>query len=180
MLGWGDFYASWGIVTLITTTLPTDIPAIRGALLIGSIEELKAENNNSGSPLFGKMSGRYGTSGYSMGGGGTTFASNEDPSLNTSVGLAAWGPSLGMTVPTLFLCGTTDVVAGCANPSTGLGTPNMQVSISGYGHMNWFGPTDISGYYALSWQKVYLEGDERWIPALSEQIFGVSRIDANL
>ena len=32
------------------------------------------ENTKNGSPLFGKLSGRYGTSGFSMGGGGTTYA----------------------------------------------------------------------------------------------------------
>lgn len=45
-------------------------------------------------------------------------------------------------------------------------TPKMMISIQGATHFNWFGPTSAgggtSGKYALAFQKVYLEGDERW------------------
>ncbi|MGE5786277.1 MAG: hypothetical protein ACM3ZE_16885 [Myxococcales bacterium] len=174
MAAWGTFYASWGIVTLITTTGALDVPDLRATALLNSIKELKAENNKSGSPLFNKMSDRYGISGYSMGGGGTTIASKNDPSLKTGVGLAPWGPVTGMKVPTLFLCGSVDTVAGVSEPSTAAGTPSMQVVISGYTHMSWFGPSEVSGHYALSWQKVYLEGDQRWAPLLSEKIASVA------
>ncbi len=176
MNDWGPFYASHGIVTVITTTTGMDIPAIRADKLLGAIEELKTENTKSGSPLFGKLAGRYGTSGYSMGGGGTTIASGTDPTLRTSVGLAAWGPvAAGVQVPTLLLCGSSDGVAPCTM-STGAyaeipdSTPKMLLSISGASHMSWFGPTSAgggtSGEYALAFQKVYLEGDERWKPLL--------------
>src|SRR6185503_7616876 len=114
MLEWGSFYASHGIVTVVVTTLPSDIPVIRASLLLGAIEELKKENTKSGSPLSGKLSDRYGTSGYSMGGGGTTIASGTEKSLKTSVGLAAWGgDGSGVTVPTLLFCGDADTVAPC-------------------------------------------------------------------
>jgi hypothetical protein len=50
------------------------------------------------------------------------------------------------------------------------GTQKMLVSIPGTTHFNWFGPTDAgmgtSGEYALAFQKVFLEGDERWKPLL--------------
>src|SRR6185295_15252203 len=88
MAPWGPFYASHGIVTVVTNTLPTDIPDIRGTKLLDAITQLKAENTKSGSALFGKLAGRYGTSGYSMGGGGTTIASGKDSTLLTSIGLA--------------------------------------------------------------------------------------------
>lgn len=174
MAAWGTFYASWGIVTLITTTGALDVPDLRATALLNSIKELKAENTKSGSPLFNKMSDRYGISGYSMGGGGTTIGSKNDPSLKTGIGLAPWGPVTGMKVPTLFLCGSADTVAGISEPSTAAGTPSMQVVISGYTHMNWFGPSEISGHYALAWQKVYLEGDQRWASLLSEKVAGVA------
>jgi hypothetical protein len=49
-------------------------------------------------------------------------------------------------------------------------TPKMMVTIAGAAHLDWFGPTDagagISGETALAFQKVYLEGDERWKPLL--------------
>jgi hypothetical protein len=46
----------------------------------------------------------------------------------------------------------------------------MMVTISGASHLNWFGPTNagggVSGETALAFQKVFLEGDERWKPLL--------------
>jgi hypothetical protein len=176
MAGWGPFYASHGIVTVITTTTGADLPDLRATKLLAAIEELKGENTDSASPLSGKLSGRYGTSGYSMGGGGTTIASTEDSTLKTSVGLAPWAPvGAGISVPTLLLCGSSDGTAPCSQaqgsyrsiPET---TPKMMISISGATHFAWFGPEDAgrgtSGSYALAFQKVFLEGDERWKPLL--------------
>jgi hypothetical protein len=177
MAPWGSFYASWGIVTSVTNTVGTDDPNIRATKLLAAITALKAENTNSSSPLFGKLAGRYGTSGYSMGGGGTTIASGQDSTLKSSIGLAAWGPNgSGVQVPTLLLCGSSDTVAPCsmsqsaytAIPGT---TPKMMVTIAGATHFNWFNPTDVggnSGETALAFQKVYLEGDQRWLPILKQ------------
>jgi dienelactone hydrolase len=172
---WGAFYASYGIVTLVTDTFPTDFPDTRADLLLGSIAALKAENMKSGSPLMGKMSDRYGTSGYSMGGGGTVIAASKTPSLKSSVGLAAWGPTgeQQVKVPTLLFCGTDDIVAPCSDHSdpayTAIpsSTPKMKIIITGGDHLSaWFGPADggggVSGGWALAFEKVYLEGDTRW------------------
>jgi pimeloyl-ACP methyl ester carboxylesterase len=172
MAAWGPFYASWGIVTVLTNTGAADIPDIRAGLLLDAIEELKKMNTTMSSPLFGKLSGRYGTSGYSMGGGGTTIAAAGTPTLNSSVGLAAWGGNgASNKVPELLLCGDADTVAPC-DMSQGVyasipdSTPKMLVSIPGVTHFDWFGPADAgmgtSGKYALAFQKVFLEGDTRW------------------
>ena len=176
MADWGPMYASHGIVTIITDTTGLDDPGTRGTKLLAAIKQLKDENAGTTSPLAGKLSDRYGTSGYSMGGGGTTIASGTDATLKTSVGLAAWGGSgQKVTVPTLLLCGSSDTVAPCnmsepvysaiAEP-----TPKMMIVIPNTTHFNWFGPLDAgmgtSGKYALAFQKVYLEGDERWKPLL--------------
>jgi pimeloyl-ACP methyl ester carboxylesterase len=178
MAPWGPFYASYGIVTVITTTTGADLPDLRATKLLASIKELDAENTKSGSPLNGKLAGRYGTSGYSMGGGGTTIASGQQPTLRTSVGLAPWAPTgANVTVPTLLLCGASDTVAPCsmaqgAYTAIAASTPKMMVTIPSTTHFDWFGPTDagggISGEAALAFQKVYLEGDERWKPLLSK------------
>jgi len=177
MAPWGTFYASWGIVTSVTNTVGTDDPNIRATKLLAAITALKAENTTSGSPLFGKLAGRYGTSGYSMGGGGTTIASGQDSTLKTSIGLAAWGPNgSGVQVPTLLLCGSADTVAACSMSQTAYtaipgSTQKMMVTIAGATHFNWFSPTDVggnSGETALAFQKVYLEGDERWKPILKQ------------
>jgi dienelactone hydrolase len=172
MADWAPYYASYGIVTVITTTDGADTPDIRATKLLAAIEALKAENTKSGSPLMGKLSGRFGTSGYSMGGGGTTIASGDKPDLKTSVGLAAWGGSgTGVKVPTLLLCGASDTTAPCSMAQgvyRGIAdpTPKMMISIPGATHFSWFGPTGagsgVSGEYALAFQKVYLEGDTRW------------------
>jgi hypothetical protein len=172
MDAWGTFYASHGIVTVIVTTLGSDIPAVRATKLLAAIDELKMENADAMSPLFGKLAGRFGTSGYSMGGGGTTLATEQDMTLRSSVGLAPWTPD-GTTVqtPTLLLCDSADTVAPCnmaqgAYGQIGDSVPKMLLNINGVTHFDWFGPTDAgmgtSGKYALAFQKLYLEGDERW------------------
>ena len=171
--GWGPFYASHGIVVMIVDTTGNDQPRTRGTKLLGGIEALKGENEDSASPLFGKLAGRYGTSGFSMGGGGTTFAAADNSELLSSVGLMAWTPTgNGVTVPTLFICGASDGLAVCgshsepayaAMPDT---TDKMLafVSASHVGQPSAGG--NMSGGFALAFQKVYLEGDERWRPIL--------------
>jgi hypothetical protein len=175
MAPWGSFYASHGIVTVTVSTGAADQPATRSAKLLAAIAELEAENADPTSPLFGDLSGRYGTSGYSLGGGATTLASASDPTLRTSVGLAAHsGVGTGVQVPTLLLCGQSDTTAPCSMSQGDYGqipatTPKMMISIPGATHFSWFGPTNAggtSGKYALAFQKVFLEGDERWRPFL--------------
>jgi hypothetical protein len=184
MAPWGPFYASHGIVMVQVWTIGSDIPDIRAIKLLDAVKELDAENTKSGSPLMGKLAGRYGTSGYSMGGGGTTIAAYTDMTLRTSVGLAAWGPvGASVSVPTLFLCGESDNVANCSQSTGAYGampesTPKMLLTIPGATHFAWFGPQDAgrgsSGARALAFQKVYLEGDERWAPFLTDAPSGGS------
>jgi hypothetical protein len=167
--GWGPLYASWGIVAMIVNTGAGDQPNVRGDKELGGIEGFKAENTKSGSPLFGKLSGRYGTSGFSMGGGGTTMAAAKNSSLKTSVAIMPWTPvGEGVTVPTLVICGSSDTLAVCgthgqpayeAMPTT---TPKMLVFVAS-AHMGQ--PTvdsGKSGAWGIAFQKVFLEGDERW------------------
>jgi hypothetical protein len=170
---WGPFYASHGIVAMIVNTGSGDQPNQRGAALSDGIEGFKAENENSSSPLFEKLAGRYGTSGFSMGGGGTTYAAQDDPTLKSSVGLMAWGPvRSGVMVPSLFICGASDGIASCGAHSEGAyggiadSVPKMIITVSG-GHVGQpsAGGGD-SGAVAFAFQKVFLDGDERWRPIL--------------
>jgi pimeloyl-ACP methyl ester carboxylesterase len=170
ILDWGEFYASHGIVTLVTATLGTDFPDLRAAKLAASIDELQRLNEGN-SPIAGQMSGRYGTSGYSMGGGGTTLATASDSTLLSSVGLAPWAPvGRGISTPTLLLCGSTDGTAPCSMSDGAYAqipesTPKMMVVLPGVGHLAWLrGPTaaGAGGAFALAFTKLYLEGDERW------------------
>jgi hypothetical protein len=87
----------------------------------------------------------------------------------TSVAIMAWGPDgVGVTVPTLFTCGSSDGTASCSShgtpaynemPST---TPKMRVTVSS-GHSG--EPTvdsGLQGAWGLAFQKLFLDGDERW------------------
>lgn len=166
--GWGPFYASHGIVAMIIETSGSDQPRTRGQKLLKGIAGFKAEQLNSSSPLFGKLAGRYGTSGFSMGGGGTTHAASSDATLRSSIALMAWSPISSVTVPTLFTCGSSDGTASCSShgrpayngmPNT---TPKMIVTVSS-GHSGQ--PSAGSrkqGAWGLAFQKLYLDGDERW------------------
>lgn len=189
---WGSFYASYGIVTIITTTLGSDQPATRGDKLLGAIKTLKEENMKSGSPLMGKLSGRYGTSGYSMGGGGTTIATSMDKTLKTSVGMAPYGgTSRNVATATLLFCGSSDTTAPCSMASgvyRGIAdpTPKMWVTLTGTSHLQWVGSYSAPGNgaaakLALAFQKVFLEGDERWKPLLKKMPQGEqSTMSANI
>jgi hypothetical protein len=120
----------------------------------------------------GKLSGRYGTSGFSMGGGGTTYSAMKDPMLKSNVSIMAWTPATsGITVPSLFIFGTSDTLAGTMGMSAYRsidGTvPKMAVTVSS-GHAGQ--PSSgggASGKAGLAFQKVFLEGDERWLPVLN-------------
>jgi hypothetical protein len=168
---WGPLYASWGIVTMVIDTSGQDQPADRGRKLGAGIEAFKAENTNMGSPLFGKLSGRYGTSGFSMGGGGTTIAAAADPTLKSNVAIMAYGPTRdGLEVPSLYIFGSSDGLANTMGMATYNATddtiPKMVVTVNS-GHAGQ--PTaggGKSGEAGLAFQKVFLEGDERWRPVL--------------
>jgi dienelactone hydrolase len=168
---WGPLYASWGIVAMIIHTGSGDQPNQRGTKLTAAVEAFKKENEKSDSPLKGKLSGRYGTSGFSMGGGGTTFAAAKDPMLKTSVAIMAWGPTSGaITVPSLYIFGSSDTLAntmGMAPYRSMSGTtPKMAVTVSsGHAGQPSAGGGE-SGKAGLAFQKVFLEGDERWRPLL--------------
>jgi hypothetical protein len=170
---WGAFYASWGIVAMIVDTGSADQPEQRGQALLQGIAAFKAENMKASGPLNGKLAGRYGTSGFSMGGGGTTFAAREDETLLTDVAIMPWGPTnSGVTVPTLIICGSSDGTAPCSSHGTpayrGIAAtvPKMRIQISS-GHAGQ--PSSgmgRSGQVGLAFQKVFLEGDLRWRPLL--------------
>jgi hypothetical protein len=171
--GWAPLYASWGIVGMTINTGGGDQPNVRAQKLLKGIAAFKSENMKSGSPLMGKLAGRYGTSGFSMGGGGTSLASVTDKTLLTSVAVMPWGPARsGVTTPTLIICGSSDGTAPCASHGNPLyrgimgDVPKMRVQVSS-GHQ---GQPSVdmgkSGKYGLAFQKVFLEGDTRWRPLL--------------
>jgi hypothetical protein len=170
---WGPLYASHGIAAMIVDTGSGAQPNARGDALIQSIAALKAENERKDSPLFGKLAGRYGTSGFSMGGGGSSFASKTDATLLSSVAIMPWGAADGGSqVPTLIVCGATDAIEPCstygtkAYASIDASLPKMRVTITSDSNGQPSADNGNSGAYALAFQKVFLEGDQRWRPLL--------------
>jgi len=177
--GWGPFLASYGIVVL-NVEVPSCCVPERGNALTAGIAALKMENETASSALFGKLAGRYGVSGFSMGGGGSTLAAADDPTLLTSVAIMSHQPVSDVMVPTLFTCGSGDSAAfgGCG----GFGMPAYSAMPAGVpkgiftvtsGHAGQ--PTSGGqGQYVLPFQKVFLEGDERWRPLLLATPFDAS------
>ena len=170
---WGPLYASHGIVAMIIDTGTGDQASLRGEELTAGITALKAENDKSESPLFGKLAGRYGTSGFSMGGGGSAYAAQADKTLLSSVAIMPWNTdaaAVGGSVPTLIVCGDNDAVAPCSAYGTKAYTkaegPKMRATISSDYNGQPSAAMGASGGYALAFQKLFLEGDERWRPLL--------------
>jgi hypothetical protein len=172
--GWAPLLASWGIVGMTIDTGGSDQPNVRGRKLNAAVEALKTENTKSGSPLMGKLAGRYGTSGFSMGGGGTSHATVTDKTLLSSVAVMPYGPARsGVQTPTLVICGSSDGTAPCRSHGNPLyagiadSVPKMRVTVSD-GHVGQ--PSaggGASGRAGLAFHKVFLEGDERWRPLLT-------------
>lgn len=180
--GWGPLLASHGIVTMIIdTNAPLDQVPLRRDALIDALASLKAENTRAGSPLMGRLSAdRYGLGGWSMGGGGTWMASALMPELKTGMSLAghhttAGGAMIaaGLTVPQILFAGSTDqeILGGGMQSQMAYeqipdSTPKLLYEFEGVGHFAFGTPLTTNmgslGRYGLAFQKVYLEGDERY------------------
>jgi hypothetical protein len=170
---WGPLYASHGIVALIIEVGTGDQPSARAAALLKAIATFKAENEKSDSPLFGKLAGRYGTSGFSLGGSGSTLAGQTDTTLLSNVVIMPLGQAAGGTsVPTLIVCGDSDGIAPCASYGASayaeIAAPNkMRATLASPHNGQPSAASGASGGLVLAFQKLFLEGDERWRPLLT-------------
>jgi dienelactone hydrolase len=197
---WGPFFASHGIVIMtIDTRSTTDPVAARDDQLLAALDDLRAENARSGSPLQGQLDlDRLGVSGWSMGGGGSWLAGQSTPGLKSVLSLAGHHRTAGgasavarnLRVPTLMFAGSADT------PTLGGGgqsqqvfqiinnaVPKMLYEVQGAGHFVWGTPRTNNGAvgrYALAWQKVFLDGDERFLPLLLEEGPNASDFRSNL
>jgi dienelactone hydrolase len=178
---WGPFLASHGIVVMtIDTNTTGDSVVQRSTALMDALDCLKSENTRSGGPLMGKLdTARMGLMGWSMGGGGTWIDANTHPELKTAITLAGHiitapggtGAIKTISVPTLMFAGQTDSAILGGGMSQPIYTqipdsvPKMLYEIAGLGHDAGNNPANNSknvGLYGLSWQKVFLEGDQRY------------------
>jgi dienelactone hydrolase len=170
---WGPFLASHGIVTItIGTNSTSDPPQTRALALMDALETCKAENDRADSPIKGMIDKEHvGVSGWSMGGGGTLIAAENNPTLKAAVSFAAWQPSSGAKnmVPVLMFEGTADALAAGMSEGFYSATPDsvskMLFEVQGAPHEVANDPKNqmgLIGLYGLSWWKVFLEGDERY------------------
>ena len=196
---WGPFFASHGIVLVTIDTRTTlDQVAQRATELLDALAELKAENTRAASPLRGKLSrDRYGLAGWSMGGGGTWIATAQHPEIKSAVTLAGHNAtagggiiSAGSRVPTLMLNGGSDftILGGLGQSEAAYSaipnsTPKLLYVMLLEGHFSWGTPrtnSNASGRYVLAWEKVFLEGDQRYMKFLLERGPLASQFTSNL
>jgi dienelactone hydrolase len=197
---WGPFFASHGIVLMTIDTSSTRDPvASRDDQLLAALADLRAENTRTGSALRGALDvERMGVSGWSMGGGGAWLAGQSTPALKSVLTLAGHHRTAGgaqavarnLRVPTLMFAGSADsATLGGGGQSQQVfqtindAVPKMLFEVRGAGHFVWGTPRTNNGAvgrYALSWQKVFLDGDERFLPFLLEQGPNASDFRSNL
>lgn len=202
---WGPFYASHGIVAMtIGTNDGSDGPDARAIALIDATDTLRQENIRTGSPINGQLDvDRFAVSGWSMGGGGAQLAAVLDPSIKAVVALCPWldrdplTPSdLDHSVPLLIISGQWDetappnVHANVHYDYTPDTTDKLLYEVYHGGHYVANSPDftegEVSysngqvGRVALSWLKVYLEGDPTYRPLLFEVPESASRYVTNL
>jgi dienelactone hydrolase len=176
---WGPFLASHGIVVMTIDTLTTgDLPDQRADELMAALKSIAGENTRMGSPLMGKLdTSKQCVSGWSMGGGGTLIAAAKNPTLKCGVSFAAWEPTGGAMnmVPVLMFEGTADPLAAGMSEAFYMQTPDsvskMLFEVTGAGHDVANSPSNSMGtvgQYGLSWFKVFLEGDMRYMQFLEQ------------
>lgn len=197
---WGPFFASHGIVLMTIDTSSTRDPVnARDDQLLAALADLSAENTRSAGPLFGALDlTRLGVSGWSMGGGGAWLAGQSTPELKSVLTLAGHHRTAGgaravaadLRVPTLMFAGSADPrFLGGGDQSQDVfqiiddDTPKMLYEVRRAGHFVWGTPRTnrgAVGRYALSWQKVFLDGDERFLQFLQEPGPNASDFRSNL
>lgn len=197
---WGPFFASHGIVIMTMDTSSTSDPVnARDDQLLAALADLSAENTRRGSPLEGSLDlTRVGVSGWSMGGGGSWLAGQATPGLKSVVTLAGHHRTAGgaravardLRVPTLMFAGSADsAILGGGDQSQDVfeimddETPKMLFEVQGAGHFVWGTPRTNNGAvgrYVLSWQKVFLDGDTRFLEFLLEEGPNASDFRSNL
>jgi hypothetical protein len=152
--------ASWGIVTIASH----DSNVGDGSFHKAAIDYLLAQNKQSGSEFFAKLSERAGVSGHSQGGAGGDRASTH-PNVKANVNVQG---SFGTPPesPAAFLCltGTEDVATtGCPMAVRAAKVPALSASYDGADHVatTLFEGTGIDQYKRLysAWFRCFLADD---------------------
>lgn len=165
--------ASFGFIVIAMDTNTTlDFPPSRGTQLLAALQRVASLTTG---PVAGKVDpSRRVVAGWSMGGGGTLYASLNNPSLKAAVGFAAFSfdQIFNSSVPQLLLGAQNDNVAPVVLHSIpfflGLpnATPKVFVSITGAEHNfpTAATPNQPASKFQIAWTKRFADNDTRYQP----------------
>ncbi len=202
---WGPALASLGIVVMIIDTNdPRDTFQPRKAAHIAAVEFLKSENNNSDSPISGKIdTSKLAIIGHSLGGGAALAAAEELGSEIKAViplmpyccelGQSFDGDYSGLTVPTLIIASSEDTVAPPATHARLLydsiadSTSKAYLEFAAGTHnLPTNGGTDLASQarFTFAWLKLQMDGNPAFAASftgtLSDELDAkITRLDSN-
>jgi dienelactone hydrolase len=177
---WGPRLASHGFVVITIDTNSTgDRPASRATQLMAALNQLVTFSNTSSHPIYRKVDpDRLGVMGWSMGGGGTLIAADNNPQLKAAIPFAPWNDSTnfsGVSVPTLIIACESDStapVSSHASPfynSIPTSTKKAYLEINNGSHScagSSSSNKPMIGKYGVSWMKRFMDNDTRYNPYL--------------
>jgi hypothetical protein len=168
--------ASFGfIVIAIDTNTSLDFPPSRGTQLLAALNRVAGLTTG---PAAGKVDGsRRAVAGWSMGGGGTLYASLNSPSLKAGTGFApfAFDQIFTTRVPQLILGAQNDNVAPVSLHSIPfffglpIPTPKFFASIARAPHNfpTTATPNQPASKFQIAWIKRFADNDTRFEPFVS-------------
>jgi triacylglycerol lipase len=161
------------VVITIDTNSTLDQPPSRATQLMAALNYV---TNSSSATVRSRVdASRRGVAGHSMGGGGTLYASRDNPSLKAAVPLTAWSTLKSFSsvqVPTLVVGAESDTVAPVASHSIPFYNSLSNSLDKAYAELNGathFAPNSTNtpiGRYSVAWVKRFMDNDTRYTPFL--------------
>ena len=166
--------ATHGFVTIAMDTKSRfDFPNSRATQLAAVLNYLV---NSSSSTIRSRIrSADRGVSGYSMGGGGTLIASEDDSTLKVGVGLAPYNSSSSFSrvrVPQMLLGGSSDSIAPVRTNALAFynsipsSTKKAFGEVRGESHLDFMDLDERTARYGVAFAKRFADGDTRYTPFL--------------
>jgi len=158
------------VVAAIDTNSTTDLPPSRGTQLLAALRRVTTLTTG---PVAGKAdANRLVVAGWSMGGGGTLFASETNAAIKAGTGFAPFSSdkSFNTAVPQLILGGQNDTVAPVNNHSIPFfnqlpnATPKIYAEIAGASHQfpTTATPNQPASKLQIAWVKRFADNDVRY------------------
>jgi dienelactone hydrolase len=163
--------ATHGFVVIAMDTNSTlDFPPSRGTQLQAALNRVVGLNTGA---VAGKVDpARLVVAGWSMGGGGTLYASRANQEIDAATGFAAFSfdKAFNSTVPEFFAGGSADTVAPDAQHSVSFfnglpdATPKLFAEVAGASHTfpTTATPNQPSSKFQIAWVKRFADNDARY------------------